>query len=140
MVDFLDIIPKAHTEEFNLDTVNGTVRLELSGLDLTSLASIAKRFPTFARVIQGGSGSIIEASEAMPAVIAAGLGHPGAVDYEEKVAQLATADIMKMALTVTRLTFPAPPEEGGGERPLPPAAAAADPGAITASSPSGSSN
>jgi hypothetical protein len=139
MVDFLDIVPKAHTEEFDLDTVNGTVRLELSGLDLMSLAAIAKRFPTFARVIQGGSGSIIEASEAMPAVIAAGLGHPGAVDYEEKVTQLATADIMKMALTVTRLTFPAPPTEGGEERPLP-LADAADPGAITASSPSGSSN
>jgi hypothetical protein len=106
MVNFLDIAPRAQTETMRLETAAGMVELELAGLPLSTLAAIAKQYPVFARVIEGGTGSIIEASEAMPAVIAAGLGHPGSAEYEAKVREFAAADIMTMAITVMRLTFP----------------------------------
>jgi hypothetical protein len=108
MVNFLELTPKFHTERFVLETADGTVELDLGGVNLGTLAAIAKRFPAFTRIIEGaGGGSIIEASEAMPALIAAGLGHADSPEYEAKIGQFAAADIMTMAMTVLRLTFPA---------------------------------
>jgi hypothetical protein len=121
MANFLELTPYAYTEQIEIETADGPVTLELGGIKLSTLAEIAKRFPAFARVIEGGIGSIMEASEAMPAVIAAGLGHVGDAEYESKVSEFAARDIMTMALTVLRLTFPAPRQDRGDqERPLPP--------------------
>lgn len=119
MVDFLDIVPKPHTERVALETADGPVEIELAGVQLGMLAEIAKRYPAFARVIETGSGSVIEAAEAMPALIAAGLGHAGQPEYEDKIREFAAADIMMMAMTVMRLTYPAARETD----PLLPAAA-----------------
>jgi hypothetical protein len=137
MANFLELTPRPYTEVLEIETADGPAMLELAGIKLGTLADIAKRFPAFARVIEGGVGSIMEASEAMPAVIAAGLGHTGDAEYEKKVREFAAPDIMTMAMTVLRLTFPAP-REVAGQDPLPPAVdGAAGPIAI---SPSASSN
>jgi hypothetical protein len=139
MVNFLELTPRSYTEQLEIETADGPVTLELGGIKLGTLGDIAKRFPTFARVIEGGVGSVMEASEAMPAVIAAGLGHTGDAEYENKISEFAAPDILTMAMTVLRLTFPAPRQSAGDpERPLPAAVdGAAGPIAI---SPSASSN
>jgi hypothetical protein len=129
MVDFLDIAPKAHTACVAVETADGSVEVELAGVQLGTLAEIAKRYPAFARVVEGGAGSVIEAAEAMPALIAAGLGHAGESEYEDKIRQFAASEIMNMAMTVMRLTFPASREVPD---PLLPAAdGAAGPAAIS---------
>jgi hypothetical protein len=106
MVNFLDLAPKVHSETHILETADGPVTLELTGIALAALAEIAKRYPIFARIIEGGAGSIFEASEAWPAVIAAGLGHAGSSAHEDKIRQFAPPDIIAMAMTVMRVTFP----------------------------------
>lgn len=105
-VNFLDLVPTPPRETLTLATAGGPVELQLTGLGLPMLAALATRYPAFARIIEGGTGSIIQASDALPAVVAAGLGHPGDPQYEAKVATFATAHIMQMAMTVVRLTFP----------------------------------
>jgi hypothetical protein len=122
MVNFLELVPRANTEALTLETANGPIDVDLTGIGLATLADIAKRFPSFSRFVDGNaSGSVFAAAEALPALVAAGLGHPGSAQYEEKIGQFATSDIMKMATTVMRLTFPSPPEEDAA-RPLPRAA------------------
>jgi len=106
-VNFLDLDPQPAVDTVTLQTKGGPVELELSGVRLSTLTDLARKFPAFARVVEGGAGSIIEASEAMPALIAAGLGHAGDQEYEAKVRQFGAADIMTMAMVVVRLTFPA---------------------------------
>jgi hypothetical protein len=105
-VNFLDLVPTPPSETLTLATAHGPAEVQLTGLRLATLADLAKRYPAFARIIEGGAGSIIQASDALPAVVAAGLGHPGDAQYEAKVASLPTAHIMQMAMTVVRLTFP----------------------------------
>jgi hypothetical protein len=128
-VSFLDITPKPSSETLSLQSEQGPVELEFSGVSIAILAEIAKKHPGFARVIEGGTGSMIEASDAMPCLIAAGLGHPGDPQYESKVREFGTADIMAMAACVIRLTFAQaavgplptadpPPANGGDGAPL----------------------
>lgn len=105
-VSFLDLVPTPPSATVQLETADGPVALELTGLRLQTLGELAKRYPAFGRIIEGGPGSIIQASDALPAVVAAGLGHPGDAQYEAKVASFATAHIMQMAMAVVRLTFP----------------------------------
>jgi hypothetical protein len=121
-VNFLDLVPEPPRETLTLATKHGPAEVELTGLRLATLADLAKRYPAFARIIEGGPGSIIQASDALPAVVAAGLGHPGDPQYEAKVATFATAHIMQMAMTVVRLTFPQ--SEAATSDPLPEALAA----------------
>jgi hypothetical protein len=139
MVNFLDLAPRSHTEHLEIETANGPVSVEFAGVRIGILAEIAKRFPIFTRVIEGGIGSIMEAGEALPAVIAAGLGHAGETQYEDKISEFPAPDILAMAMTVLRLTFPASPQEGDAQRPLPPAAVDGAAGPI-AISPSALSN
>jgi len=105
-VNFLDLDPQPAVDTVTLQTRSGPVELELTGVRLSTLTELARKYPAFARVVEGGAGSIIEASEAMPALIAAGLGHAGDLEYEAKVRQFGAADIMTMAMVVVRLTFP----------------------------------
>jgi len=105
-VNFLDLDPQPAVDIVTLQTRSGPVELELTGVRLSTLTELARKYPAFARVVEGGAGSIIEASEAMPALIAAGLGHAGDLEYEAKVRQFGAADIMTMAMVVVRLTFP----------------------------------
>jgi len=106
-VSFLDIAPKQATEMITIESMAGPADIELRGVSFTILADIAKKYPPFAKLIEGDGGSMISAGDAMPALIAAGLGHAGEQAYEDKVRSFPTADIMNMARTVIRLTFPA---------------------------------
>lgn len=127
MVNFLDIAPKSASENFMVQSQDGPVEVELSGVPFLMLADIARRYPMFARILDGAAGSMLEASEAMPALIAAGLGHPGSSEYEAKARSFPAADIMGMAMVVIRLTFP---QVTAGPLPVaPPVADGADGGA-----------
>jgi len=106
-VSFLDIVPKATTETVTIEATGGPVDVELRGVPFSILGDIAGKHPAFAKLIEGGSGSLTEAADAMPALIAAGLGHAGDPAYEDKAKTLSAADILKMAGTIMRLTFPA---------------------------------
>ena len=104
-ISFLELTPKAATETVTLDTASGAVEIELRGLSLSALSNIGKRFPAFAKIIEGGGGSLIEASEAMPSIIAAGLGFAGVAEYEEHARQFGAAEMLEMVRTVMRLTM-----------------------------------
>ena len=114
-ISFLDISPKQPTETVTLDTQDGPADVELRGVPFAALADIAKRYPAFQRLIEGGAGSLIDAADAMPSLIAAALGHPNTPAYEDKVRALPTGQVMSMAVVVVRLTFPAATAD-----PLPP--------------------
>ena len=105
-VSFLDLAPAPPRETVTVHTQSGPVDLDLSGVRIAVLHDLARKYPSFARLIEGGSGSIIDATDAMPALIAASLGHPGETAWESKVAEFSAADVMAMALAAVRLTFP----------------------------------
>ena len=50
---------------------------------------------------------MLTASEAMPAIVAAGLGHHGDAQYERQASMLPTDIVIALAGEVVRLTFPA---------------------------------
>jgi hypothetical protein len=106
-VSFLDIVPKPATETFTVNSMTGPIEVELRGVDFTTLAQIAKEYPAFQRLIEGVGSSLIDASDAMPSLIAAGLGYPGDRAYQDKVKSFPTSEIMAMGAVVIRLTFPA---------------------------------
>lgn len=105
-VSFLDLAPAPPSETVTVHTQSGLVDLELSGVRIAVLQDLARKYPSFARLVEGGGGSVIEATDAMPALIAASLGHPGEAAWESKVAEFSAADVMVMALAAVRLTFP----------------------------------
>lgn len=111
MIGFLDLTPRPATEMVKLQTASGTVDVELCGLSLATLSELAKRFPSFGRIIEGASASVIEASDALPALIAAGLGHPGSAEYEEKARAFGAGDMLAMVRAVMRLTLAQPESE-----------------------------
>jgi hypothetical protein len=106
-VSFLDLIPKPPSAILTIDTLaHGPQDIELIGVPLGALADIAKRFPAFAKVLDGGLGSALDHPDALAAIVAASLGHPGDTAYEAHIRTFPTSDIIRMALTVIRLTFP----------------------------------
>jgi hypothetical protein len=106
-VSFLDLVPKPPTDVVTIDTLtHGRQDIELTGVSLRALADIAKRFPAFAKVLDGGVGGILDNPDAVAAIVAASLGHPGQKEYEAHVAAFPTADMLRIALVVVRLTFP----------------------------------
>lgn len=105
-VNFLDLQPRVESEVIPLETASGPVDVELTGLSLSALSDVCKRFPAFRRIIEGGSGSFMEATDAMPAIIAAALGHSGDANYEEKARGFGAADMLAMVRAVMRLTLP----------------------------------
>lgn len=119
MVNFLELTPKPPSEAVTIETAEGPVAVELRGIKLGVLADIAKRYPAFAKFIDGGGASIVEAAEAMPALIAAGLDHAGDAAYETKIREFPASDILAMGLAIVRLTFP---QQKDAPLPLPPGA------------------
>jgi hypothetical protein len=106
-ISFLDLVPKPPTDTVTIDTRDhGAQDIELVGVPLRALADIAKRYPAFAKVLDGGFGSILDNPDALAAIIAASLGHAGQREYEAHVASFPSADIIRIALAVIRLTFP----------------------------------
>jgi len=105
MISFLDIRPKPATETVTIETMSGPAEFELNGIMHETLADLAGRYPAFAKIIEGGAGSLTDAAEALPALIAAALGHPGEQAYEDKARTLPAGVTLTMAATVMRLTF-----------------------------------
>jgi hypothetical protein len=106
-ISFLDLVPKPPTDVVTIDTLaHGRQDIELTGVSLRALADISKRFPAFAKVLDGGVGGILDNPDAVAAIVAASLGHAGQKEYEAHVAAFPTADMLRIALVVVRLTFP----------------------------------
>jgi len=106
-VSFLDLVPKPPTAAVTIETTGGAVDVELTGVSLRVLADIAQRFPAFGHVLEGaGASSIMHNPDALNALIAAALGHPGDVEYEQHIDRFPTSEVMKLALEAVRLTFP----------------------------------
>jgi hypothetical protein len=105
-ISFLDLVPAPATATVKVNTSTGPVEVELTGVSLKALAEVAKRYPAFVRRLEGGTGSIMEQPEAMGALVAAALGHPGDTKYEAQIAAFPSADVMEMFQAALRLTFP----------------------------------
>jgi hypothetical protein len=119
-ISFLDLVPKRPTAIVTIDGEAGPAEFEVTGIALSQLAEIGRKFPAFARVIEGGA-TLLSATDAMPAIIAAGLGHYGESRYEEHAAQLPPDVVLTVSTEIIRLTFPRPTNaaeaelaEGGG--------------------------
>lgn len=106
-VSFLDLAPRRPTATVSIDTDAGPAEYEITGASLTQLAEIGRRYPGFVKAIEGGGG-IFAIAEAMPAIVAAGLGHHGDVDYERKAAGLPSAILIELANQIIMLTLPQP--------------------------------
>jgi hypothetical protein len=107
-ISFLDIVPKRPRATVMIDSEDGPAAVELTGVALSHLAEISRKFPSFARVIEGDA-SLMSASDAMPALIAAGLGHHGDPQYERQAEQLPPDIAIAIAGEVVKLTFPQRP-------------------------------
>jgi len=105
-VSFLDLVPALPSEMITISTTTGPAEVRLTGISYEMLADIAKRFPEFAQALDRGEGMIGD-REALVAMIAAGLGHPGNEDCERLVAKFSYGEIMRIASLLVRLTFPA---------------------------------
>jgi hypothetical protein len=118
-VSFLDLSPKPPVQSLTIDTANhGPQEVEFKGVSLRDLAALSERFPAFAKMLDGGIGSVVDDPLAISALIAASLGHCNDRAVEDHVAGFPSADIIRIALAVVRLTFPQsaadPLAEGGG--------------------------
>jgi hypothetical protein len=105
-ISFLDLVPKPPTAVVTIDTLaHGPQEIELTGVSLRELGDIAKRFPEFQKVLEGGGGSTLDHPEAVSAMIAASLGHPGDTAYEAHIVKFPHGEIVRIATTVVTLTF-----------------------------------
>jgi|KBSMisStaDraftv2_1062788.scaffolds.fasta_scaffold06638_3 hypothetical protein len=105
-ISFLELVPKQPKATVAIEAADGEVaQFEIKGISLAELADIGRKYPSFARVIEGGAG-LLTASEALPAIIAAGLGHHGDAQYERQAAALPSGIVIAVAGEVVRLTFP----------------------------------
>lgn len=105
-VSFLDLVPKRPKATVAIEAADGQMaEFEIKGISLSQLAEIGRKYPTFARVIEVGAG-LLTASEALPAIIAAGLGHHADAQYEQQAGMLPTDIVIALAGEVVRLTFP----------------------------------
>lgn len=106
-ISFLELVPKRPKATVAIEAADGQMaEFEIKGISLAQLAEIGRKYPSFARVIEGNAG-LLTASEALPAIIAAGLGHHGDAQYERQAATLPTDIVIALAGEVVRLTFPA---------------------------------
>jgi hypothetical protein len=103
-VSFLDLTPKAAVATVTVEGEAGAETYEITGLTLSQLADIVKRFPSFLRVVEGDA-PLLTASDALTAIIAAGLGQCGNVDYERKAASMPGGLALSVAGEIMGLTF-----------------------------------
>jgi hypothetical protein len=107
-ISFLDLVPKRLSATVVIEGESGPAEYQVTGVPLSHLAEISRKYPTFARVIEGEAG-LLTAMDAMPAVIAAGLGHHGDSQYEQQAARLPPDLAISLAGEVVKLTFPQRP-------------------------------
>jgi hypothetical protein len=104
-ISFLDLVPKRPTITVTIESHDGqSLPFEITGVALAELADIAKKYPAFLGVIEGNDG-MFRASEALPALIAAGLGHHNDSEYERQAAKLPASVVLGLAGEIVKLTF-----------------------------------
>jgi hypothetical protein len=103
-ISFLELTAARPHSSVTIETEDGKAEFEITGVSLAELADISKKFPSFLRVIEG-DGGMFSASEALPALIAAGLGHHNDSDYERHAARLPASVVLGLAGEIVKLTF-----------------------------------
>src|SRR5262249_24094615 len=106
-VSILDLVPQPPTTNVKIGTTEGIQELELSGIPLRTLADIAKRFPKFARLLDWGTGSLLDDPAAFAALAAASLGHANNAEWETRIAGLPLRECIAIANGIMALTWPA---------------------------------
>jgi len=107
MADLLDIAPSTAVEAVK---INGG-RLVVRGLNGNAIAAIVARFPKLALLLGTGGDNIgwhlIENfGSAIGPIIAAGCGHLGDEQREERAGNLLVEDQLKLITAILGLTFP----------------------------------
>jgi len=106
-ISFLELAPKRPRRTVTIEAEDGAMaEFEITGVALAQLAEIGRKFPAFARVLDGSPGGMFTATEAMPALVAAALGHPGDIEYEKKAASLPPDILLALAGEAVKLTLP----------------------------------
>jgi hypothetical protein len=108
MADLLDIAPSTAVEVVKIDGKRIIVR----GVCIDALASIVARFPGLKSLASGDAGGdivmrLIEGCGAAAGpIIAAGCGHLGDAEYEQRAARLLPEHQIKFLKAIFGLTFP----------------------------------
>jgi hypothetical protein len=105
MADLLDIAPSTACEVVKIDGKRIIVR----GLHGDTIASIVARFPELGTLLSGGGAGtrlIDRFGAAIGPIIAAGCGHPGDEQYEQRARTLLVEDQLNLLKAIIGLTFP----------------------------------
>jgi hypothetical protein len=108
MADLLDIAPSTSVEVVKIDGNRITVR----GMSVDAIASIVARFPGLKSLAGGDAGGDIilrliqGCGAAAGPIIAAGCGHLGEEQYEQRAAALLPEQQIKFIRAIFGLTFP----------------------------------
>jgi len=103
-ISFLELMPARPHATVTVTSDEGEAEFEITGVSLVELADITKKYPSFLGVIEGND-RMFSASEALPALIAAGLGHHNDSDYERHAARLPASVVLGLAGEIVKLTF-----------------------------------
>ena len=107
MADLLDIAPSTAVA---VVTVDG-LRVKVRGVSVDTIASIVARFPALKSLASGDGGDIVSrlvagCGSAVGPIIAAGCGHSGEEEYEQRGAALLPEQQIKFLRAIFGLTFP----------------------------------
>jgi len=108
MADLLDIVPSTAVDVVRIDGQRYVVR----GVSIPVIASIAARFPALKSIAIGPAADdflsrmIVGCAAAIGPIIAAGCGHPGEEQYEQRAAALLPEQQLKFLVPIFELTFP----------------------------------
>jgi hypothetical protein len=117
-VSFLELVQIRPHATVVIEGEAGPAPFEITGVTLSALAEIARKYPAFAKVVEGNAG-LMSSTEAMPALIAAGLGHHGDPDYERHAGLLPSDLVIALAGEIIKLTFPQRPSLLAAPEPAP---------------------
>lgn len=107
MADLLDIAPSTAVDVVKIDGKRIIVR----GVSVDAIASIVARFPALKSLADGTGGDIVSrliagCGAAVGPIIAAGCGHLGKEEYEQRAAALLPEQQIKFIRAIFGLTFP----------------------------------
>jgi hypothetical protein len=107
MADLLDIAPSTAVDVVKIDGHRIIVR----SLSVDVMASIISRFPVLKSIASGNADDIIArlietCGTALGPIIAAGCGHHGDEQYEQRAASLLPDQQIKFLNAILRVTFP----------------------------------
>jgi hypothetical protein len=107
MADLLDIAPSTACEVVKIDGNRIIVR----GVSVDAIASFVARFPELKSLVNGEGGDIVSrliagCGAAVGPIIAAGVGHLGDEQYEQRAATLLPEQQIKFIKAIFGLTFP----------------------------------